>query len=574
MYPLSENELEVLREWIKEMLKNGKIQHSTSSAGAPILFVPKPGGRGLQLCVDYRGINRITIPNRYPLPLMQELQDRVRGAQYFTKMDLKSSFALIRIRQGDEWKTAFRTRYGLYEFNIMPFGLTNAHATFQDMMNHVFSDMIDLGLLVYMDDLLVYAKTIEEHDALVRKVLRRLTSNKLAVEPAKCVWRATEVEFLGYIIGRDGIKMSQEKVEAVLSWKSPSSLTELQSFLGFANFYRRFIKDYSGVARPLTELTKGDKKDWRWTAEGEKSFTELKTRFTTAPILKHFDPQRPVIIETDASDFALGAVLSQRDDENRLHPVAFHSRRFQPAEINYEIHDKEHLAIVDAFKHWRRYCEGAQHQVQVFLDHQNLEYFATTTVLNRRQARWAQELAGIDFKIFYRPGTQNGKPDALSRRAEYCPETGGIENQSITTVLHKKHFANITDTEKTPKIGRISGAGPGTIFVTSAAQLQRIPVKRWRQEFLEKIWKVGVEDPVYRKALEGLEQEEAALPREEQRKERKLKDQILSREDGMIFRHGKPWIPADGELIQAVLTSDHDTKVAGHMGQDKTIELI
>ena len=159
IYPLSEAELQALREWLKEMEKTGKIQRSTSSAGSPILFVPKPKGKGLRLCVDYRGLNKITIPNRYPLPLMQELQDRVQGAQYFTKMDLKNGFNLIRMRAGDEWKTAFQTRYGLYEFNVIPFGLTNAPSTFQDMMNHIFSDMLDLGLIVYMDDILIYAKT-------------------------------------------------------------------------------------------------------------------------------------------------------------------------------------------------------------------------------------------------------------------------------------------------------------------------------------------------------------------------------------------------------------------------------
>jgi len=425
IYPLSETELQTLREWLKEMEKTGKIQRSTSPAGSPILFVPKPSGRGLRLCVDYRGLNKITIPNRYPLPLMQELQDRVQGAQWFTKLDLKNGFNLIRIRQGDEWKTAFRTRYGLFEFNVMPFGLTNAPSTFQDMMNHVLSDVLDMGVLAYMDDILIYAKTEEEHDRLVQEVLRRLQENGLAVSLEKCVWKAQEVEFLGYMIGRDGIKMSNEKVEAVLSWKTPNSLTEVQSFLGFANFYRRFIQGYSRVARPLTELTKkGDGREWSWTPEAEEAFQELKRRFTTAPILAHFDATKPVIIESDASDFALGAILSQRDAENRLHPVVFHSRKFTPAEINYEIHDKELLAIVDAFKHWRRYCEGAINQVEVFSDHQNLEYFTTTKIVNRRQARWAQELAGIDFKIYYRPGTQNGKPDALSRRSEYRPERG------------------------------------------------------------------------------------------------------------------------------------------------------
>jgi len=464
IYPLSENELETLREWLKEMLKQEKIRRSTSSAGSPILFVPKPNGRGLRLCVDYQALNKITIPNRYPLPLMQELQDRVQGAQWFTKMDLKNGFHLIRIREGDEWKTAFRTRYGLYEFQVMPFGLTNAPSTFQDMMNHVFSDMIDLGLIAYMDDILIYAKTREEHDRIVREALKRLQENGLAVSPEKCVWRVQEVEFLGYIIGRNGIRMSSDKVQAILEWKAPSSLVEVQSFLGFANFYRRFIKDYSQVARPLAELTKKDEKPWTWNQQAEDAFQELKQRFTSAPILAHFDAGRPVILETDASDFALGAVLSQRNDEGRLHPIAFHSRKFQPAEINYEIHDKELLAIVDAFKHWRRYCEGATHQVQVFLDHQNLKYFTTTKVLNRRQARWAQELAGIDFRIYYRPGTQNGKPDALSRRSEYRPEKGGSENQPITTVFQKNQFAGPNRQERS--------------YIGSSARLASLPVKQ------------------------------------------------------------------------------------------------
>jgi len=237
IYPLSEVELQTLREWLKEMERMGKIKRSTSSAGSPILFVPKPSGRGLRLCVDYRGLNSITIPNRYPLPLMQELQDRVQGAQWFTKMDLKNGFNLIRMREGDEWKTAFRTRYGLYEFQVMLFGLTNAPSTFQDMMNHVLSDLLDVGVLAYMDDILVYVKTREEHDHLVQEVLRRLQENGLAVAAEKCIWRVQEVEFLGYVIGRNGIEMAKTKVEAVLDWKTPKSLTEVQSLVGFANFY-------------------------------------------------------------------------------------------------------------------------------------------------------------------------------------------------------------------------------------------------------------------------------------------------------------------------------------------------
>jgi len=226
-------------------------------------------------------------------------------------MDLKNGFNLIRIRDGDEWKTAFRTRYGLYEFNVMPFGLTNAPSTFQDMMNHILSDVLDIGVLAYMDDILVYAKTEKEHDTLVKTVLERLQQNGLAVSPEKCVWKAEEVEFLGYIIGRNGVSMSQDKVEAILSWNSPTSVKETQSFLGFANFYRRFIQDYSRIARPMTELTKKSETKWEWTPEAETAFKELKHRFTTAPVLGHFDAANTVIIETDASDFAIGAVLSQ-----------------------------------------------------------------------------------------------------------------------------------------------------------------------------------------------------------------------------------------------------------------------
>jgi len=550
LYALNETELAELRKWLKVMLDMGAIRPSKSPCASPIIFVPKAGGRGLRLCVDYRGLNKITIPNRFPLPMMNELQDRVRGARFFCKIDLKNGFHLIRIKVGDEWKTAFRCRYGLFEYMVMPFGLTNAPASFQSMINTIFRDMLDLGMVAFMDDLLMYAQTQEELDIIVLEVLKRLKANGLCVAPDKCVWSATKVDFLGYVISDKGIEMANDKAQAIQDWKDLESLHDVQSFLGFANFYRRFIKDYSKICQPLTESTKGDPKKWQTSPEIEAAFRELKDRFTSAPILKHFDPEKQCVVETDASDFALGGVLSQQHE--LLHPVAFHSRKFTPAEINYDTHDKELLAIVDCFKHWRRYVEGALHQVQVITDHNNLEYFATTKVLNRRQARWAQELAGVDFKIYFRPGRQNGKADALSRRSEYRPEKGG-DGQPITTVLKEKHF-EVTSVSALPPT---SSGGEGTLFLISAARLASLPMVQWSKEFLEEVKGAAKNDPQYQEGLKNSDKE---------------KGKLLVEEDGILYYKLRLWVP--NTLVQKVLESEHDSKIAGHFGQDKTIELI
>ena len=233
--------------------------------------------------------------------------------------------------------------------------MINAPATFQAMIQAILSDMLDMGVIVYMDDILIYAKDLEEYDRLVLEVLRRLREYHLTVAAEKCAWGVTEVEYLGYIIAEHGIAMSKEKVNCVLEWKPPTSLKSTQRFIGFANFYRRFIRNFSSIVRPLTSSTAGDPKSWTWTDEMTTAFETLKKAFISAPVLHHFDPTKTAVVETDASDFALGAILSQKGDDGRLHPVAFHSRKLQPAEMNYEIHDKELLAVMDCFAKWRRY---------------------------------------------------------------------------------------------------------------------------------------------------------------------------------------------------------------------------
>ena len=264
----------------------------------------------------------------------------------------------------------------------MPFGLANAPATFQNMMNEIFRDMIDLGVVIYLDDILIYIENEQDHVALVKRVLEPLQEHQLAIAPDKCEWHRSRVNFLGYIISPEGVEMDQEKIRTVVEWEAPDSVNGVQSFLGFENFYRRFIEGYSKLTRPLTDITKKSLK-FSWSDEYGRASEELKQRFTSAPILRHYDPELPCIIECDASDFPIGAVLSQ-EFAGRLHPVAFQSRKMNKHEINYEIHDKELLAITAAFKKWRRYLEGARHKISVYMDHRGLEWFTQNKPLIRR----------------------------------------------------------------------------------------------------------------------------------------------------------------------------------------------
>jgi len=369
IYPLSQKQLEALGKYLHDMLKQRKISASKSPAGAPILFVPKPDGR-LRLVVNYGGLNKVTIHNKYPIPVMTELRDQVRDAQIFTKLDLKDCFHLIRVRKGDELKTAFRTRYRHYQYRVMPFGLVNAPATFQTMimMNEILREFLDQGVVVYIDDILIYSKTIEEHIILVMKVLQKLREYLMAISWEKSVFHVKKVDFLCYVVATDGITMREKKVESVKAWRAPASVKDVQIFIGFANFYRRFIKNLSAICAPITNLLKGDSKKLFCGKDQQESFDDLKQHFISAPILCHFYPELDTVVETDASDYALGCILSQFHGK-RLHPVACHSRKLSPAEGNHDIHDKELLAILVAFMEWKHYLERTEKPIIVYTDH-------------------------------------------------------------------------------------------------------------------------------------------------------------------------------------------------------------
>jgi hypothetical protein len=254
LYRLTPPECEALAEYVNKNLKRGHVRSSTSSAGAPVLFIRKKTGE-LRLCVDYRGLNAITKKNQYPVPLVHDLLDRVQGCKVFSVIDLKSAYSHLRVKEGDEWKTAFRTPLGLFEHLIVPYGLTNAPAAFQAFIQDTLRDLLDIICVVYLDDILIFSRTQEEHDEHVKLVLDRLRDAHLCANPAKCEWDKLEVEYLGYIVSADGIKMNPKKLDTIVSWPEPTSIKEVQSFLGFANFYRRFIDGYSRTALPLTDLT-------------------------------------------------------------------------------------------------------------------------------------------------------------------------------------------------------------------------------------------------------------------------------------------------------------------------------
>lgn len=421
LYSMSEDELLVLRKFLKENLEKGFIRASTSPAASPVLFARKPGG-GLRFCVDYRGLNAITIKNRYPLPLIQETLSRLSKARFFTKLDVVSAFNRIRVKEGQEWMTAFNTRYGLFESLVMPFGLSNAPATFQARINEVLRPFLDRFCTAYIDDILIYSDDLQSHRTHVKSVLEVLEKAGLQLDVKKCEFETTEVTYLGMIISTTGVRMDPSKVDTIVDWEAPGHVKELQAFLGFSNFYRRFIKGFSRTVRPLIALTRKSAK-FDWSKSCQEAFDTLKSCFVSAPILRHFDPGKEVVVECDASDYVSSGILSQYDTEGVLHPVAFMSKKYDPAECNYEIYDKELLAIVRCFESWRPELQGTSYPITVITDHANLKYFMTTKQLSQRQVRWSEFLSQFDFIIKAIPGKENGKPDALTRRSQDLPQT-------------------------------------------------------------------------------------------------------------------------------------------------------
>ena len=419
----------------------------------------------------------------------------------------------------------------------MFYGITNSPAVFQIMINYLFWDFINQEIVVvYMDNILIYIKDMEEYNKVIEEVLMILKDNSLFLKPEKCVWRMNKVEYIRMIISDEGVHMSSEKVNAIKAWKKLKNVREVRSFLGFANYYCYFIKDFAKIAKLLVQLTHKDI-EWSWTSASQTAFDHLKKKFSEEPVLTHPDPSQPMRVDCNTSGIRIGAFLQvKKADNENWHLCAYYSKSFNPAKRNYDIYDRELLAIIRALDEWRHHLEGAKHEVEIRTDHKNLEYFKQPQKLTRWQARWVQILQNFWFKLGYIPGSAN-PPDILSRMDNL--ETGEKDNEEVTVL-------------------------PPNLFKDRRQQLGHVLIEGKEKDILKNIRK-----------SENYDEEIAELARELKAKGKKIvRGEEWELEDGLLLYGGKVYVPRDDKLRSQIITLHHDSPVVGHPGKWKTLELI
>ena len=404
-YRYSSLQKDAIDEMLKEMLQQGIIQCSSSPYASPIVLVKKKDG-SWRLYVDYRGLNNQTVKDKYPIPLLEDLLDELGGAKYFTKLDLRACFHQLRMSPSDVYKTAFKSHAGHYEYLVMPFGLSNAPCTFQSLMNHVFQDISRKFLLVFFDDILVYSPDWESHLQHLQEVFSILRHQQLYLKASKCTFGATEIEYLGHFISAEGVRTDPSKIAAIKQWPTPTSVKQLRSFLGLANYYRRFIRGYSVLSRPLTTLLQKD--GFLWNSEADTALDNLKSALSSSPVLALPDFEKRFVVETDASNTGIGAVLMQDN-----HPICFISRALGPRHQALSVYEKELMAVVHAVQAWTGYL--AHRRFIIKTDQKSLKYMVEQKATTPFQHMWLSKLMGYDFEIQYKLGKENVAADALSR---------------------------------------------------------------------------------------------------------------------------------------------------------------
>jgi transposase InsO family protein len=583
LYGMSKDELLVLRKTISDLTDKGFIRASSSSAAAPAIFVKKPGG-GLRFVVDYRKLNEITKKDRYPLPLIQETLRTIAKAKWISKVDVIQAFHRIRIKEGDEHKTAFRTRYGSYEWLVTPFGLTGAPATFQRYINWTLRDLLDICCSAYVDDVLIYTSgSRKEHRLKVKEVVARLNAAGLQLDVDKSAFEVKSVKYLGYIVeAGKGVRVDPEKIKAIVEWEQPTTVKGVRGFLGFANYYREFVKNYSEIARPLTALTKKGQ-EFRWTEECSQAFEELKNALINSPIRAQFDPDRETFIECDSSGYVVGGELSQKGDDELIHPVAYFSKKLAPMEANYPIHDKEMLAIILCLRHWRAELLSVE-KFTVYSDHKNLKHFLQKQRLSERQARWYLELSEFNFEIVHRAGKAQIVSDALSRRDQDLPKDWNDDRlaERDRQILRTNKQGNIQiktdmDNQTIVTVSRIwtSGADqdPDDEPELTEAEKAAPPTNPFEDEKLQELWEQGLEkNKRYWKIRHKVRSGERKLPTSWGLA---ISISECHVDEGNRLRwRDRIWIPNYEPLRTAIIQKIHDHMLGGHGGRESTRDLV
>lgn len=562
LYSMSRDELLVLRKTLYELLEKGFIRTSNSPAASPVLFVRKPGG-GLRFCVDYRALNAISRKDRYPLPLIRETLNQVGRAKWYTKLDVTAAFHRIRIAEGQEWMTAFRTRFGSYEWLVTPFGLANAPSTFQRYVNWVLQDFLDDFASAYLDDILIYTDgSQEQHHEHVRRVIKRLQAAELQLELKKCEFDVQRTKYLGFILqAGEGVSMDPDKTKAIQEWEAPVTVRGVRGFLGFANFYRRFIPNYSKLAEPLVRLTKKDEK-FEWGPEQELSFTALKEAFLSEEVLVAFDPDRRTIVECDSSGRALGAVLLQEDENKALRTVAYLSRKLLVHEANYPIHDKELLAVIACLKEWDAELRGVR-EFEVITDHKNLEFFTKKQKLSERHVRWSLELARFpNMRLRYRPGKDNVRADALSRRDQDMPKDASDDHHA------SREFTMLVPAYTPDPILALPVRPTETSLVSPT-----LPQPPDLSELIQSSWDRAVrEDLLYQGIKLAVREKKRSLP-SSRRVAVSLGDCTINDQDQLCWR-GRVWVPDYEPLRTGVIQVAHLSLLSGHPGREETYRIV